>query len=240
MLEVKNLNKKFGSTIAVNDVSFQIKPGEIYSLIGPNGSGKTTIVKIIAGLLQADNGEVLVGHNNINTKSEEVKSITGYIPDEPAIWQNLSGEEYLNFVGAMYNIAEAERQKRIEELLMIFNLKGIEKGYFQDYSRGNKQKFTILAALLHQPKLLLIDEPIVGLDPISSEIAQTELKKFAQAGGAVLLVTHTLNVAQSISSQIGILKNGQLITSGTYQELAHEAKKNDNTDLDVIYKTLTK
>ncbi len=240
MLEVKNLNKKFNQTIAVNNVSFQINPGEIYSLIGPNGSGKTTIVKTIAGLLQADSGEILVGHNNINTKGEEAKSITGYIPDEPAIWQNLSGEEYLSFVGALYNIDETERQKRIEELLMIFNLKGAEKGYFQDYSRGNKQKFTILAALLHRPKLLLIDEPIVGLDPISSEITQAELKKFAHAGGAVLLVTHTLSVAQAISSRIGILKNGKLITSGTYHELAHEAKKGNDASLDIIYKALTK
>ncbi len=240
MLEVKNLNKKFGNTTAINDISFQINPGEIYSLIGPNGSGKTTIVKIIAGLLQADSGEILVGHNNINTKGEEVKSITGYISDEPAIWSNLTGEEYLNFVGALYNISEKEKEKRIQELLMIFNLQGIEKGYFQDYSRGNKQKFTILAALLHRPKLLLIDEPIVGLDPTSSEITQSELKKFAHAGGAVLLVTHTLSVAQAISSRIGILKNGKLITSGTYHELAYQAKKGDNANLDIIYKVLTK
>jgi ABC-2 type transport system ATP-binding protein len=240
MLEVKSINKKFGNNTAVKDVSFEINPGEIFSLIGPNGSGKTTIIKSIAGLLQPDSGEILVGHNNFNTKGKEAKSIIGYIPDEPAIWPNLTGEEYLNFVGALYSVNETERQKRIQELLIIFDLKGIEKGYFQDYSRGNKQKFTILAALLHRPKLLLIDEPIVGLDPVSSEIAQAEFKKFAHSGGAILLVTHTLPVAQAISSRIGVLKNGRLITSGTYHDLAHKAKTNDNTDLSQIYKILTK
>ncbi|MEA3449434.1 MAG: ABC transporter ATP-binding protein [Patescibacteria group bacterium] len=240
MLKVKNLKKTFGAVTAVDNVSFNINAGEIYSLIGPNGSGKTTIVKIIAGLLQASQGEVEIGHNNINTKTEEAKSITGYIPDDPVIWPNLSGEEYLDFTGALYNIDEIERQKRIQELLGLFNLKGVEKSYFQDYSRGNKQKFTIMSALLHRPKLLLIDEPIVGLDPVSAELMQAELKKFANAGGAVLLVTHTLDVAKKISNRIGILKKGRLITSGSYHDLANEAKTNDNENLNNIYKILTR
>jgi ABC-2 type transport system ATP-binding protein len=239
MLTINKLTKIFRNSIAVNEVSFSINAGEIFSLIGPNGSGKTTIIKIIAGLLQPSAGAVEVDGHNIIKQPQRAKAITGYIPDEPSVWQEMIGVEFLHFTGALYGIEEKKRVARIKELLPIFNLEKIQSGYFEDYSRGNKQKFTILAALLHQPKLLLIDEPIVGLDPSSAETAKQEFVKFAKNGGAVLLATHTLPVAQEISDRIGILKEGKLISVGTMEELRTQAHTSDSASLEEIYMALT-
>ena len=239
MLEVKNLTKQFYKTTAVRDASFSVKSGEIFVLIGPNGSGKTTIIKTIAGLLKPTSGEVIVSGLDTVKKPAKAKAKTGYIPDEPSIWSRMTGEEFLHFSGALYNISEKEREQKIPELLKIFNLAEVEKNYFEDYSRGNKQKFTILAALLHSPKLLLIDEPIVGLDPTSAETAKEKFREFAKAGGTVLVVTHTLSVAQKIADRIGVLKKGELVATGSFNELKRRAKLGDDASLEDIYKALT-
>lgn len=239
MLKVEQLTKKFGGSIAVDTVSFTIGRGEIFSLIGPNSSGKTTIVKTIAGLLRPNKGHVIIGGYDVATQPLLAKHLIGYIPDEPSLWSGITGEEFLHFVGALYGMDPSSRAKKIAELLPIFHLEGIEKDYFENYSRGNKQKFSILAAVLHEPKLLLIDEPIVGLDPESAGIARRLFAEFAKGGGSVLLVTHTLAVAELISTRIGVLKNGALIHSGTLSELRQEAKLKDHASLEDIYTTLT-
>lgn len=240
MLQVSNLTKNFDGKVAVGGVSFGIKPGEIFSLIGPNSSGKTTIVKSIAGLLRPNEGMITVGGNDVVMKPSETKSIIGYIPDEPTVWSGMTGEEFLHFVGALYGLSETARTKKIAELLLVFTLQDLEKEYFENYSRGNKQKFTILAALLHEPKLLLIDEPIVGLDPESAVIAKSQFTQFARGGGAVLLVTHTLPVAEEISTRIGVLKEGKLLATGTLSELRENAKLGSMAALDQVYTKLTK
>ncbi|PJE50989.1 MAG: hypothetical protein COV29_01775 [Candidatus Yanofskybacteria bacterium CG10_big_fil_rev_8_21_14_0_10_36_16] len=240
MLKVKNLTKKFGEKIAVGNIDFEIKEGEIFALIGPNGSGKTTITKCIAGLLRPDSGNILVGEHNIVAEPEEAKSLEGYIPDEPSVWPSITGEEFLYFIGTLYGVPEHEQEAKIPELLSIFNLEGIEGDYFENYSRGNKQKFTVLAALLHNPKLLLIDEPIVGLDPESAKIAQQKLKEYADKGGSVLVVTHTLTVAQNIASRIGVLKEGKLLEVGTMSELRSKAVLGEEATLEDVYSRLTK
>ncbi|HEY9585043.1 MAG TPA: ABC transporter ATP-binding protein [Candidatus Paceibacterota bacterium] len=239
MLNISDLTKKFDEKVAVDDVSLQIKPGEIFSLIGPNSSGKTTIVKTIAGLLHPDAGVVTVGGNDVVAKPLETKSVIGYIPDEPVVWGGMTGEEFLHFVGALYGLSESLRTKKVAELLPVFSLQGLEKEYFENYSRGNKQKFTILAALLHEPKLLLIDEPIVGLDPESAAIAKTQFTQFAKQGGAVLLVTHTLSVAEDIATRIGVLKEGKLLSTGTLSELRKKANAGSTATLEEIYAVLT-
>lgn len=239
MLELSGLTKKFDGKIAVDGVSFAIKPGEIFSLIGPNSSGKTTIVKTVAGLLRPNEGTITVGGNDVVAKPLETKSQIGYIPDEPVVWSGMTGEEFLHFVGALYGFSETLRAEKIAELLPIFALEGLEKEYFENYSRGNKQKFIILAALLHEPKLLLIDEPIVGLDPESATIAKAEFTRFAKAGGAILLVTHTLSVAEDISTTIGVLKEGKLVSTGTLSELRTKAKVSTTGTLDEVYAALT-
>jgi ABC-2 type transport system ATP-binding protein len=238
MLTIEHFKKYFGENKAVNDVSFTINPGEIFCLIGPNSAGKSTLVKSIVGLLEPTSGTITIdGHDNVQNP-EEAKRVIGYIPDEPAIWSHMTGEEFLYFTQALYGEEEKARRARVKELLSIFALEGIEKNNFEDYSRGNKQKFSILAALSHKPKVLLIDEPIVGLDPIGAEIAKKLFVDFARGGGAVLLVTHTLPVAEEISTKIGFLKQGTLSASGTLTELRTQAGLPENASLEAVYKKL--
>ncbi len=238
MLQVSNISKNFGSKKAVSDVSFAINSGEIFSLIGPNSSGKTTIVKSIVGLLEPAEGVIEVGGYNVVTNPEKAKELIGYIPDEPSIWPYMTGEEFLYFVQALFGVDEKTRSKNIPKLLETFSLSGVEKQYFEEYSRGNKQKFSITAALSHQPKLLVIDEPIVGLDPTGAEIAKKIFVEYAKQGGAILLVTHTLPVAEEISHRIGFLKNGTLTHVGTLTELRAQAGLQDTATLEDIYKKL--
>lgn len=238
MLTITNLSKHFGSNKAVNDVSFSIKKGEIFTLIGPNSSGKSTIIKSIIGLLQPTSGSILVGEYDAVTNPLQVKEQLGYIPDEPSIWANMTGEEFLYFTQALYGVDEKKRITTLPKLLETFNLQGLEKRYFEEYSRGNKQKFSILAAMSHHPKLLLIDEPIVGLDPSGAEIAKKMFVDYAESGGAILLVTHTLQVAQEISTRIGFLKDGKLVALGTLDELRKQAGLREDATLEDIYKKL--
>jgi ABC-2 type transport system ATP-binding protein len=238
MITIEHFKKYFGENKAVNDVSFTIKPGEIFCLIGPNSAGKSTLVKSIVGLLEPTSGTITIdGHDSIKNP-EEAKKVIGYIPDEPSIWSHMTGEEFLYLTQALYGEEKNARTSRVKELLSIFSLEGIEKNSFEDYSRGNKQKFSILAALSHNPKVLLIDEPIVGLDPIGAEIAKKLFVDFARAGGAVLLVTHTLPVAEEISTKIGFLKQGTLAASGTLLELRIQAGLPEHASLEDVYKRL--
>jgi ABC-2 type transport system ATP-binding protein len=186
------------------------------------------LVKIAAGLLQPGLGKVLVGGFDVVQNPEKAKAQAGYIPDEPTVWSAITGGEFLQIVGALYGVSPKERLQRIPKLLSLFGLSGIDQDYFEDYSRGNKQK----------PKLLLVDEPIVGLDPISSEIAKTQFQDFAKNGGAVLMVTHTLSVAQAIATRVGFLENGQLKAVGTLAELRTTAGLPDGASLEEIYKKL--
>jgi ABC-2 type transport system ATP-binding protein len=238
MLKVKKLTKYFGTNKAVDGVSFSIKKGEIFSLIGPNSSGKTTIVKTIAGLLQPTGGSVEVGGFDVVKKPEKAKAEIGYIPDEPSVWPFMTGEEFLYFTQSLFGIDEKVRLASLPDLLAKFNLAGLEKQYFEEYSRGNKQKFSIMAAMSHAPKLLLIDEPIVGLDPTSAQLAKKMFVEFAKRGGSVLLVTHTLAVAEEISDRIGFLEKGKLTAVGSLAELRKKAGAGKSSSLEKVYNKL--
>lgn len=238
MLNVQNLTKHFNENKAVNGVTFSIKEGEIFSLIGPNSSGKTTIVKSILGLLQPSSGTITVNGFDITKSPEKAKAEIGYIPDEPAIWPYMTGEEFLYFTQALFDTNVQSRKNTTEKLLKAFNLNGLEKQYFEEYSRGNKQKFSIITAMSHTPKLLVIDEPIVGLDPVGAEIAKKMFVEYAKNGGSILLVTHTLPVAEEISNRVGILKNGKLVALGTVSELREKAELDVTATLEDIYKKL--
>lgn len=238
MLKVSALSKKFGEVTAVDDVSFDIAPGEIFCLIGPNGAGKTTIIKSIVGLLEGDRGSILVDGKDVAKEPRGAKSLIGYIPDEPSVWPAMTGEEFMHFVGTLFGMPLQERLSEVKRWLSVFDLEGIDNNYFESYSRGNKQKFSILAALLHKPKLLLIDEPIVGLDPVSARRAKVLFEEFAQNGGSVLLATHTLTVAQEIGIKIGVMKHGQLVAKGTMSELREIAHMKEDATLEDIYMTL--
>lgn len=238
MLKIQNLTKKFGNKTALQNINLELLTGEVFCLIGPNGSGKTTLIKTIAGLLQPSAGKILVGNADVAQNPQAAKAQIGYIPDEPTVWNSVTGEEFLHLVGALYDMPEAKRSEEIKRLLPLFSLQGIETEYFEDYSRGNKQKFSILAALLHHPKLLLVDEPIVGLDPGSADVAKQQFKLFAQNHGTVLMVTHTLPVAEAIADRIGFLHNGQLQALGTLAELRTKANLPTTADLESVYNSL--
>ena len=238
MLKVQNLTKHFGENKAVNDVSFAIEKGEIFSLIGPNSSGKTTIIKSITGLLEPTSGIITIDGHDVSKNGEKTKSLVGYIPDEPSIWSYMTGREFLYFTQALFGIPEEQRAKNIAEYLGKFNLTDLDKNYFEEYSRGNRQKFSIISAIAHHPKLLVIDEPIVGLDPTGAEIAKKLFVEHAKNGGSVLLVTHTLSVAEEISDRIGFLNNGTLVITGTLSELRQKAGLDEHAKLEDIYKKL--
>lgn len=239
MLEIQNLSKKFGINSAVRGASMNVKRDEVFALIGPNGSGKSTIMKLVAGLLHPTDGNIYVGGLDTVKEPTKTKMLIGYIPDEPNVWPSMTGREFLEFTGALFGVEETECRERIEKLLPTFSLQGIEDEYFEDYSRGNKQKFTILAALLHHPSLLLIDEPIVGLDPESAETAKKMFVDFAKAGGTVLLVTHSLGVAEEIADRVGLLVNGEIRAAGTVAELRAQALLPPNAGIDQIYMAFT-
>lgn len=239
MIKLQEVVKKFGDHIAVNKVSLEIRPGELYSLIGPNGSGKTTIIKMVAGLLRPTGGRILVNDLDTTKEPEKTKSALGYITDEPAIWEGMTGREFLQIVGALWGMSPKEREAKIEENLKLFDLAADLNQPFEDYSRGSKQKLTILAALLHSPKVLLVDEPIVGLDPTSATEAKHLFRNFADKGGAVLLVTHTLPVAAEISDRIGLLDKGSLRAEGSLAELRSSAGLSSHASLEDVYKKLT-
>lgn len=238
MLTVQNLSKSFDGNPAVDDVSFTIKEGEIFSLIGPNSSGKTTILKNIIGLLQPSSGKITIGGHDVVTEPEKTKALIGYIPDEPSIWPYMTGGEFIIFTQALFGMNQKKHRNTLPKLLSTFNLEGLERKYFDEYSRGSKQKFSILSALSHEPKLLLVDEPIVGLDPTGAEIAKRIFVDYAKNGGSILLVTHTLQVAEEISDRVGFLKDGKLVSVGTLTELREKAGLETNATLEDIYKKL--
>lgn len=236
MLEISHLTKKFGkNSVAVDDVSLSISKGSIYSLIGPNGSGKTTIIKMIAGLLQPTSGEITVGGVPVSGESIEAKKKIGFIPDNPTVWGKMTGREFLDFTGALYGYDAETREKRIDELLPAFSLQGVDDMYFEYYSRGNRQKFTILAALLHEPDLLLIDEPIIGLDPQSVRILESLLTDYRDNGGTVLITTHMLGIADRLADSAGVIAGGELKVTGSLSELREAANVPDHAKLSTIY-----
>ncbi len=238
MLQFKKVNKKFGSLTAVKDLSFHIKKGEIVGLIGQNGSGKTTTIKMIAGLYTPTKGQILVKEHDVAIDSEFTRAVIGYIPDEPAVYGKLTGDEFLNFIGEAFQIPKEERQAKINELHQIFPMGEQANGYFEDYSRGTRQKYMIMAALLHHSPLLLIDEPIVGLDPGSAETAINLFSDYVKDNEhSVLICTHTLSVAEKICHRFLVMHEGILIADNTLKELRQ--KTGVNGSLEEIYLKLT-
>jgi len=213
------LTKRFGALTAVQDLTLAVPPGEIYGLIGPNGSGKTTTVKMLAGLYRPTAGRILIDGVDLGAAPERAKRALGYVPDEPFVYDKLSGREFLHLVGELYGVPRPAREARVARLLERFPLAGALDAYAESYSRGHKQKLAILAALLHEPRVLVVDEPIVGLDPESAIAAREIFRDFAARGGAVLLCTHSLGFAEGLCHRVGLLQRGALIQEGTLPAL---------------------
>ncbi len=237
LLRAEHLVKKFGEKTAVDDVSFEVYGGEIFGFLGPNGAGKTTTIKILVGLLQPSQGTAVVGGYDVLSHSIQAKAASGYVPDEPNLYAKLSGRELLNFVGDLYDLSRPQIARRSEELLHLFGLDDAADELVESYSHGMQQKMSLAAALIHDPKVLVLDEPTVGLDPKSARLIKDILRQLADRGAAIMLSTHIMEIAERMCDRIGIINQGRLIAAGTMDDL--RSLGNGQTDLEDIFLQLT-
>lgn len=214
MLKIEHLSKNYGNKKAVDDLNLHISPGEIYGFIGHNGAGKTTTLKSVAGILQFDTGEIYIDGKSIRTQPLECKRSFAYIPDNPDLYDYMTGIQYLNFIADIFDVSAADRQRRIRKYGDLFELTGDLAQPIAAYSHGMKQKLAIISAWLHRPKLILMDEPFVGLDPKASHLLKGMMQEVCDAGGAIFFSTHVLEVAEKLCDKVAIIKSGKLIRSG--------------------------
>ena len=219
MLNIEHLTKTYGEKKAVDDLSLHILPGEIYGFIGHNGAGKTTTLKSVAGILQFDAGEIYIGGDSVREKPLECKRKIAYIPDNPDLYEYMTGIRYLNFIADIFGVDAALRRERIRRYADAFELTGDLAQPIAAYSHGMKQKLAIIAAWLHEPQLILMDEPFVGLDPKASHLLKGMMREICDRGGAIFFSTHVLEVAEKLCDKVAIIKGGKLIRSGTMEEV---------------------
>ena len=219
MLRIEHLTKIYGDKKAVDDLSLHIRPGEIYGFIGHNGAGKTTTIKACCGLLQQDKGEIYVDGISMMEKPLACKAKLAYIPDNPDLYEFMTGIQFLNFVADIFGVSAADRQARIRKYADAFELTGDLAQPVGAYSHGMKQKLAVISALLHEPKLIIMDEPFVGLDPKASHLLKEIMRDICNRGGAIFFSTHVLEVAEKLCNKVAIIKNGRLIKSGTMEEV---------------------
>jgi ABC-2 type transport system ATP-binding protein len=237
LIEIENLSRHYDKVRAVDGISLHVPGGEVFGFLGPNGAGKTTTIKMIVGLLRPTSGTVKVAGYDIQQQPLQAKRASGYVPDTPNLYSKLSAREMLRFVGDLYGMDPARTDRRIEELLNLFGL--AEKGddLIDSYSHGTQQKTSLAAALMHDPKVLILDEPTVGLDPKSARLIKDVLRQFADRGSVVFVTTHILEIAERMCDRIGIINKGKLIAVGTMQEL--RAMGQGQTSLEDIFLGLT-
>jgi ABC-2 type transport system ATP-binding protein len=239
LIETNHLSKRYGDKLAVNDVSFEVRDGEIFGFLGPNGAGKTTTLKMIVGLLAPTSGTVKVKGYDVQKQPIQAKAVCGYVPDEPNLYAKLSGRELLRFVGDLYDLDRPHIARRIDELLRLFDLVEAGDDLIESYSHGMQQKTSLAAALMHDPKVLVLDEPTVGLDPKSARLIKDILRQLAERGAAVMLSTHILEIAERMCDRIGIINRGQLIAVGTMEDLRALGGAQGRASLEDIFLELT-
>ena len=219
MLKIENLTKSYGSKKAVDNLSLHIESGHIYGFIGHNGAGKTTTLKSIAGIMEFDEGNIYIDGKSIKDDSLACKSVMAYIPDNPDLYEYLTGVKYLNFIGDIYGVSQSERESRIKKYGDMFELTESLGEPISAYSHGMKQKLAVISALIHEPKLIIMDEPFVGLDPKASHLLKGLMRDLCDRGGAIFFFTHVLEVAEKLCDKIAIIKAGKLVVSGNTQEV---------------------
>ena len=227
MLNIEHLTKAYGEKKAVDNLSLHIAPGEIYGFIGHNGAGKTTTLKSVVGILQFDAGEITIDGISIKENPLECKRRFAYIPDNPDLYDYMTGIKYLNFIADIFGVGANERQARIRKYADAFELTADLAQPIAAYSHGMKQKLAIIAAWLHEPKLILMDEPFVGLDPKASHLLKKMMRQVCNEGGAIFFSTHVLEVAEKLCDKVAIIKNGKLICSGTMEEVKGDESLED-------------
>ena len=242
MIRTEKLKKNYGSFEALVGLDVNVAAGEFYGFLGPNGAGKTTTVKILAGLLKASSGKAFVGGHDISREPKEAKKIIGFIPDRPYIYEKLTASEFLTFTARLFDMEEAETQFKIDEYLELFGLMEWKNELIESFSHGMRQKTIMAAALLHKPKIIIVDEPMVGLDPKGAKLVKKILKNLCNKGTTVFMSTHSLSVAEELCDRIGIIQKGQVIAEGTMEELRALAKNSPQAShgrLEDIFLNLT-
>jgi ABC-2 type transport system ATP-binding protein len=219
MIVITNLVKRYGALTAVDDVSLTVEPGEIHGFLGPNGAGKTTTIKMIAGLLQPTSGRVAVNGHDMAANPEAAKASLGFIPDRPYLYEKLTAAEFLRFHGGLYGVDGTDIHDRVLEMLDLFELRRREDGLIESFSHGMKQRLVMCAAFLHRPRAVVVDEPMVGLDPRGARLIKDVFRRMSERGVAILMSTHTLEVAEEMSHRISIINHGRLIAQGTVDQV---------------------
>ncbi len=234
MLEIKNLTKIYkGGKKAVDDLSLTVEGGDIFGFIGHNGAGKTTTIKAVVGILDFDAGEIRINGMSVVEQPVACKQITAYIPDNPDLYEHLTGIQYLNFVGDMYSVEKKIRTERIEKYAAAFEITKNLGDPINSYSHGMKQKLAVISALIHEPKLLVLDEPFVGLDPKASHMLKEFMRELCESGSAIFFSTHVLEVAEKLCDKVAIIKQGRLVEAGTMEEVK------GNSSLEDVFLELT-
>ncbi len=236
MIKLINLTKNYGKLTAVNRINLHVTQGEIFGFLGPNGAGKTTTIKMMAGLLQPTEGTILIGGHNVQQEPLKAKSITGFIPDRPFLYEKLTAIEFMNFVAALYEMKDP--RARITELLDLFGLPEWANELVENFSHGMKQRLVMASALLHEPRVLVVDEPMVGLDPRGARLVKDIFKDLSSKGVTVFMSTHTLEIVEQMCTRVAIINKGELIAEGSIEDLGRMASMQDS-HLEPIFLKLT-
>ena len=238
MIEVVNLVKRYGKFTAVDNLSFTVPPGTLYGFLGPNGAGKTTTMRMIAQILRPTSGDILIGGVPTWEKPQVIKQMIGYIPDRPYVYDKLTGAEFVRFVAALYGQEGRTVERRMNELLEVFELTPWRDELTESYSHGMRQKLIIASAFAHRPEVIVVDEPLVGLDPKSARTLKDLFREYVGRGGTVLMSTHTLEIAEGMCDRIAIIQRGQLLAEGTMAQLRAQSASGDES-LEALFLRLT-
>jgi ABC-2 type transport system ATP-binding protein len=238
MIRLEGITKHYGSFVAVDHISLEVPRGVLYGCLGPNGAGKTTMLRMIAGILRPTDGRVLIGGDDVQANPIGAKMRLGFIPDRPFVYDKLTGAEFLRFVAGLYGQEGDAVERRIAELLEVFELSSWKDELIEAYSHGMRQKLIISSALIHRPECIVVDEPMVGLDPKGARLLKDIFRQFVDRGGTVLMSTHTLEVAEAMCDQIGILQHGKIVAHGTMAEIRRQHAAGD-ASLEELFLKLT-
>ncbi len=238
MIELSNLTKKYDAFLAVDNLNLSVPKGEIFGFIGPNGAGKTTTIKMMGGILEPTSGTVTIGGIRMDEDPETAKRKIGFIPDRPYLYEKLTGMEFLKFIADLYGVDKDAFSQKADEKLGLFSLTDWPDELIESYSHGMKQRLIMAAALLHDPEVIIVDEPTVGLDPAAVKILKDLFRQLAGQGVTIFMSTHTLHVAEDICDRIGVIRKGTLIATGTTEDLKREANITD-ADLEQVFLSLT-
>ncbi len=234
MIEIEHLSKQYGEVDALSDLSLTVDNGEFFGFLGPNGAGKTTTIKILTGLTIPTSGNAKIGGYDIEKDPEKAKSLIAYIPDRPFIYEKLSGKEFLEFIGDVFSVSQSKMNDKIDELIDLFNLNPWKDELIESYSHGMKQKLLFASAFLHDPEVLIIDEPMVGLDPKSIILIKELLQEKCESGMTVFMSTHSLELVEDVCTRLGIIHSGKLIATGTIEELRKMAETDKKGLVDIF------